>query len=159
MGGRRDNWRETFRAFGEAVVEVLRAEAALVTETWARSGRELGKVAGIVVAAGFLALVCLPSLLLFALLTGLHSGLGWPLWGAALAVAALVVVVVVVLMAIARYLMANRFENPVATVKERVADHRAWWDERILAQGTEEGDADGALDTGDRESGEPPARA
>ena len=159
MGGRRDSWRETFRAFGEAVVEVLRAEAALVAETWKRSGRELGKVAGIVVAAGYLGLVCLPSLLLFALLTGLHSGLGWPLWGAALAVAALVVVLVVVLVAIARYLMTNRLENPVTTVKERVADHRAWWDERILPQGIKEGDADGALDAGDRESGEPPAGA
>lgn len=157
MGDRRDSWRDTFRAFGEAAVEVLRAEAALVAETWERSGRELGKVAGIVVAAGYLVLVCLPSLLLFALLTGLHSGLGWPLWGAALAVAALAAVVAAVLVAIARHLLANRFENPVTTVQDRVADHRAWWDELTLRHGIKEGEADGALDTGDRESGEPPA--
>ena len=149
MSARHDSWRDTFRALGESLIEVLRAELAVIGETWQRSGRELGKVLAVVVAAGWLGLICLPSLLLFALLTGLHSGLEWPLWGAALAVAGVVALTILVLALIAVYLMKHRFESPVATVRHRLADHRAWWSERVLTDGSEEGESDETLDTGD----------
>ncbi len=155
----RDSWQDTFRALGQAVIDVLRAEMAVISETWQRSARELGKAAGILVVVAYLGLILVPSLLLFALLTGLHSGLGWPLWAAALAVAALVVVVCLVLARIALHLLQKRFESPVATVQNRFADHRAWWSERILGDGTTEGDVDEALDTSDRAPGEPPPGA
>ncbi len=155
MEERRNSWRETIRAFGEAVIEVLRAEVAVVGETWKRSGRELAKVLGLAVAVAYLGLIMIPTLLLFALLTGLHSGLGWPLWGAALAVVAVAALVALVLVRVAIHLMTRRFESPVATVKHRFADHVEWWNERVLSDGKTEGGADEALDTGDRESGEP----
>lgn len=154
MSGR-DSWQDTLRALGQTAIEVVRAELAVISETWQRSARELGKAAGILVVVAYLGLICLPSLLLFALLSGLHSGLGWPLWGAALAVSAVVVLVALLLARLALYLLSRRFENPVATVQERLADHRAWWSERLVGDGTTKGDADEALDTGDPAPGEP----
>ncbi len=140
-------------------VEVFRAELAVISETLQRSARELGKAAGLLAVVAYLASVCLPSLLIFALVTGLHTGLGWPLWGAALAVAALVVVVAVILVSLAVYLLQNRFESPVVTVQDRVADHRAWWSDRVLSDVTTQGDADEALDTSDPAPGESPPGA
>lgn len=160
--GDREGWREAFRAFGAAAVGVLQAELALVRETWHRSMRELGKAAGLALAAGYLGLLVLPALLVFALLDGLSAGLGWPPWVAALAVAAVVAVVAFVLYKIAGRVVARRVESPVATVKHRVSDHVDWWNERVLAEGgTErvraEGGTEGETD-GDIDGSSPDAR-
>lgn len=160
----RDSWRDTVRAVGEAMVDVLRAEAAVVGETWQRSGRELGKILGLLVVLAYLALIWVPSLLVFALLMGLSEGLGWPLWASALAVAGLVAIVAFLLLRIARHRIAHRLESPAATVRQRFADHRAWWNERIVGgegavaggtvaeavvgEGSVQGDRDEPLDTG-----------
>ena len=170
MGEQRDSWRETFSAFGEALVEVLRAEMAVITEVWSRSFRELAVALGLLAAAGYVSLVCLPALLIFALVFGLHTGLGWPLWGSALAVAALVTLIVALVAALALRRLRDRFENPVETVKHRVADHAAWWNERILSEGEGAvgadslgqgndgaGAVDGASERGDGTAGEPPS--
>ncbi len=157
MGGRRDSWQETFRGLGQALIEMLRAEWALIAETWQRSGRELGKAAALMVVVGYLGLIWFPALVIFAMVTGLSSGLGWPLWGAALVVAAVVLLVAYGLARLAAHVMSRRFENPVATVQRSVADHRAWWSERIVGDETTEGESDGALDRSDRAPGEPPA--
>ena len=148
MGSQLESWRDTFRALGEALIEVLRAEAAVIGETWQRSGRELGKVLAVVGVAGYLGLICLPTLLLAALVSGLMDGLGWPLWGAALAVAGVVALVIFILARVVVHLMTHRFESPVTTVQHRLADHRAWWSERVLSDGQEEGEADETLDAG-----------
>ncbi len=157
MGDRQASWRDTFRALGEALIEVLRAEAAVVGETWKRSGRELGKVLAIVVTAGYLALICLPTLLLAALVSGLIEAFGWPLWATALVVTAVVCLVIFILVRVAVYLMTRRFESPASTMRHRVEDHRAWWSERILSDGREEGEVDGESDTGDGTAGGQPA--
>ena len=154
---RRDSWQDTFRALGQAMIDVLRAELAVIQETWQRSAMEAGKAAAIFAVVAYLGLVCLPTLLIFALVTGLHGGLGWPLWASALAVAGLVILVAAMLAGIALYLLRSRFESPVATVQHRFADHRAWWSDRILGDGTTEGEVDDeTLDESDREPGEPP---
>ncbi len=153
---RRDSWREAFSALGEALIEVLRAELAVIAEAWKRSGRELGVALGVLALAAYLALVCLPALLIFAAVAALS--LVWPLWAAALAVAGLVVLVIAVLALVAKHRMTRRFENPVATVQHRLTDHKAWWSERILSAGTTAGDSDEAPeDDRDRSPGEPPA--
>ncbi len=170
MGEQRESWRETFSAFGEALVEVLRAELAVITEVWSRSFRELAIALGLLAAAGYVTLVCLPALLIFAMVFGLHSGLGWPLWGAALAVAGLVTLVVALVAGLAFKRLRDRFESPVETVKIRVADHASWWNERILSDGEGAdgahnleqdndgaGAVDGASERGDGTAGEPPS--
>ncbi len=158
MANRRDSWQEAFTALGQALIEVLRAELAVVAEVWKRSGRELGIALGVLALAAYLALVCLPALLIFAAVVGLEAGLGWPLWGAALAVAGLVVLVIAILALVVRQRLAKRFESPVATVQHRLADHTAWWSERILNEGTTSGESDEALeDDRDRPAGEQPA--
>ena len=144
MGDRRNSWRETFTALGESLVEVLRAELAVLAEGWKRSGRELGIAIALVVAAGYVALICLPTLLIIALAAGLHA-LGLPLWGAALVVAA-VVMLVIGLMAWIAVKRLERCENPVAAAKDRFSDHVAWWQESILMDDRTLGAADGSQD-------------
>ncbi len=131
MGNRRNTWRESFAALGESLIEVLRAELAVIGEAWKGSLRHLGIALGLFAVAGYVALVCLPTLVILALVAGMVA-LGMPLWGAALVVIALVVTFVAVVVALAKKRLHERFENPVATVKDRVADHTAWWNERVL---------------------------
>lgn len=169
---RRQDWRETFRAFGEALIEVLRAELAVITETWKRTGRELAFALALLVAAGYVALICLPTLLILALVAGLVA-LGMPIWGAALAVAGLVALLIGLIAWLAVHRLQKHAENPVATVKDRFADHTAWWNDRVLKGAEDEetaGGPDGAeqhrtgvaetgrpADRGDRSAGETPS--
>ncbi len=157
--GERGTWRETFVALGESLIEVLRAELAVIVEAWQGSLRHLAIALGIFAVAGYVALVCLPALLIFAMVVGLNAGLGWPLWASALAVAGLVAVVVGVLAWLAARRLSKHFESPVATVKDRVADHTAWWNDRLLgererasgATGLEDNGKAGATDEADEE--------
>lgn len=143
MGSQRESWQQTFRALGESLIGVLQAELAVVVETWKRSGKELAKVAGLAGAAAVLSLICLPPLLVLALLSGLIELTGWPLWGAALAVAGVVVLVASILGWIAVRVLKHRFESPVATVQHQLSDHRAWWGERVLTDSKgKQGDVD-----------------
>ncbi len=125
-----DGWRETLTALGQSLIEVLRAELAVIGEAWKRSGRELGIALGLFAAAAYVGLICLPALLILALVAGLDIWL--PLWGAALVAAALVAVIVYLLVMLAMNRLHKRCENPVTAVKHRFADHIAWWNERVL---------------------------
>ncbi len=65
-----------------------------------------------------------------------------------------------VLALVVKQRLGRRFENPVATVQHRLADHQAWWSERILNDGTTSGESHEALeDDRDRPPGEPSAGA
>ena len=155
----RDSWRDSFRSVGVALLDVVRAELAVVGDSLKRSSRELGIGVALAIGAAFLFVVCVPALLILSAVAGLHSGLGWPLWGAALAVAGGVAVIGGILGALAWYVMSRRFENPVATVQNRVADHVAWWNQRILTDETTLGESNEDPEPGDGTSGEPPSGA
>ena len=161
MGQRRDTWREAFTALGQSLIEVLRAELEVIAEAWKRSGKELGIALGLLAAAAYVALVCLPALLIFAGVVGLNAGLGWPLWASALAVAALVTLVVLLIVWIAVKRPQRRCESPVTTVRDRFSDHVTWWNERILYDRKTLGGTDEAQgnDGGDRTAGESPTGA
>ncbi len=164
MAGDRDSWRQTFRSVGAALTDVVRAELDVIGERLKDSGRGLGISLGLVVAAGFLILICVPALLVLAAVAGLHSGLDWPLWGAALAVGGFVAAIGLGLAAVARYVMVHRFENPVAMVQDRYTDHVAWWNQRILSDENTPGGVDDEshaepADAGDGTPGEPTAGA
>lgn len=146
MSNGRDSWRQTATALGEALIEVLRAELAVIAEAWKKSARELAVFLGVLAVAGYVALVCLPALLIFAAVTGLHVGLGWPLWGSALTVAAAVALLVSVAVWIALKRLQKKGENPVATVRDRFADHVAWWQDSILRDDRTLGETDGVED-------------
>ncbi len=149
MGKRQDSWRRTFVALGEAMIEVLRAELAVISEAWRRSGRELGIALGMLAVAAYVALVCLPALFILAMVAGLHAA-GLPVWGAALVVAAVVALAVWLVVKLAFRRLARRCENPVATVKTRFSDHVAWWHEKILRDDRTLGEGDEDDDAGER---------
>lgn len=141
MGNRRSTWRESFAALGQSLIEVVQAELAIIGEAWKGSFRHLAIVLGLFTAAGYVALVCLPALLIFALVFAVQDlltwafafrGWSWPLWGSALVVAILVALVIYLVVKLALKRLHERFESPVAVVKHRVADHAAWWNERVL---------------------------
>ena len=153
MGKRQGSWRQTFVALGEAMIEVLRAELEVIAEAWQRSGRELAIALGLLAAAAYVGLVCLPALLLLAAVAGLLA-LGLPLWGAALVVAGLVTLVVALVAWIATRRLARRCENPITTVTDRLSDHVAWWHERVLRDDRVLGDEKSSGGEDDNDAGD-----
>jgi Putative Actinobacterial Holin-X, holin superfamily III len=118
------------RALGEALLEVLRAEAAALAGDFRRSGRSLGiglALLGAAAGVGF----WLFGVLVFTLIAVLAIWL--PVWGAAL-LTALVFATAAGLLAWRGVTRLRRLESPVASVKRRVEDHLDWWQSRLLAE-------------------------
>ncbi len=161
----RQGWLETFRALGEALLDVLRAEMAVLAERWKRSARELAIAMGLFTAAISLLIHGTVPLLVFASMAAVHELLGWPWWGAALSIAGLSLALAVVAAMLARYVVENRFESFLGAAQERFADHVGWWwerilgDERRLAEGGGDEPTKGieAGSSGDGEAPPPPA--
>lgn len=170
MSGRRESWIETFRALGEAFFEVLRAELALLLQSWKVWGRSWLIVA--LLAAAVLGLLFwLLGLLAVAVVHGFMVGLGLQLWQSALLTAGLLLLLIAAA-AIAGYVLARRFENPAAAARHRLDDHRTWLRERVLLESPtpprraaelEEGESHDRAQQGDEAgagaAGEPPRRA
>jgi Putative Actinobacterial Holin-X, holin superfamily III len=123
-------WIELFRSLGQALFEVVRAEAEALGEDFRRSGvRLLRGVAllGGAAAVGFWTL----GLLLFALIAVLMIWL--QPWAAALIVAGLFVAAAGLLAALGLREL-RRLESPAASVRRRVSDHLDWWQTRLLGE-------------------------
>jgi Putative Actinobacterial Holin-X, holin superfamily III len=123
-------WIEMFRGLGEALLDVLRAEAATLQEDLTRSGKIAGGALALLGAALIL-LFWIVGLVIFALVTVLAIWL--PLWGAALVVLALFLLAAGIL----SWLGLRRIkqvENPVQTFRRRVDDHLDWWQNTLLRE-------------------------
>ena len=128
----RDSWRDVFRAAGDAFLEVLRAEWAVVVEHWKESGLRLGVLAGLAGVSFFL-LFWLSGLVTMGLVDLLRSLFGWQLWQSAFAVA-LGIVLFIALLGLVGWIVARRLENPVSAFTQRVQNHYDWWQEAILGE-------------------------
>lgn len=124
----RPTWIEAYRALGNAVLSLARAEAALVVEQWKGWAIEVGKLVAII-AVVLLITVYLPFLLMLIAVEGLAAAAEWPIWAAGLGVLGLVLLFFAVLGAIGYWLVKTRIapDNPVATVQRRLDDHQGWW--------------------------------
>lgn len=131
MSDQRESWVDVFRALGEAFVDVVRAEIEVLAEQWKRWGTKAGIAVGLSILALVLLVVYLPGLLIFAAIDALHETAGWPLWGSALAVAGLAFLVAALLLGIG-YLLLRKEENPMVAAKGRLADHKTWWQDKML---------------------------
>lgn len=123
-------WIDMFRALGESLIEVLRAEMATLQEDLTRSGRNLGG------ALAFLGVVLILSfwilgLLIFSLVALLYVWL--PLWASALIVLLLFAAVAGAFGWLGMKRM-RQVENPVATVRRRVDSHLDWWQNSLLRE-------------------------
>jgi hypothetical protein len=123
-------WLRLFRALGQSLLDVLRAEAAALGEDFARSARRLAVAVGLAfgllcVAFWLLGLLLLLAVELLALVL--------PRWGAVGIVTAVLVLVGVTLALLARRRW-RELESPARTVGRRWADHLAWWQDRVLAE-------------------------
>jgi hypothetical protein len=115
-------WIELFRSLGQALFDVLRAEAEALGEDFRRSGHHLVRglaLFGGAAAVGFWTL----GVLVLALIAVLAIWL--PAWAAALLVAALFATTAGVL-AVLGLRQLRRLESP--------ADHLDWWHTRLLAE-------------------------
>lgn len=122
------SWLEMFRALGQALVEVFKAELAELSEELGISAKHLGWALGFFGAAAFLAFWMLPALMLTV---GLVLDVWLPAWAAALIVVAFFLLVMAVL-GFLGYRQVRRVENPAETVRRRYEEHREWWDQRLL---------------------------
>ncbi len=123
-------WIELFRSLGQALFEVLRAEAEALGEDLRRSGGKLLRglaLLGGAAAVGFWTL----GVLVLVLITVVAIWL--PLWAAALIVLALFAGVAGVLAALG-WCQLRQLESPAATIKQRLDDHLDWWQHRLLAE-------------------------
>lgn len=125
-------WIELFRALGQSLADLARAELAALQAELERNGRTLAIALALLGGAGVVGF-WLVALVLYSLIQVLAIWL--PLWGASLIITglALLVVAVLALIAVSRL---KRLEGPAATVGRRWRDHREWWDRRLLAEGT-----------------------
>jgi Zn-dependent protease with chaperone function len=123
-------WIELFRSLGQALFEVLRAEAEALGEDLRRSGAELLRGLALLGGAAAVAFWTLGALVL-ALIAVLAIWL--PLWAATLIVAALFAGTTG-LLAVLGWRRLRRLETPAASVRRRVEDHLDWWQNRLLAE-------------------------
>ena len=123
-------WIELFRSLGQALFEVLRAEARALGEDFRRSGAELARGLALLGGAAALGFWTLGALIL-ALIAVLAIWL--PPWAAALIVTALFAGAagLLGLLGIRRL---QRFESPAESIRQRVSDHLDWWNHRLLAE-------------------------
>ena len=134
MPSRRETWVELFRGLGQALIAEWRAELDVLVEHWKQWGGRAAVTAGLAAVAAVLLIVYLPGLLIFALVAGLESAGGLPLWGAALVVAGAVVLVAALLAGVG-WLLLRKHQHPVAAAKSRYQDHLEWWRSRMLEGG------------------------
>lgn len=123
-------WIELFRSLGQALFEVLRAEAQALGDDFRRSGRQLLlalALLGAAAAIGFWTVGVVVLTLIAVLMIWL------PAWAAALIVLALFVAVAG-LLATLGVLRLRRLESPAESIRRRVADHLDWWEHRLLAE-------------------------
>jgi hypothetical protein len=124
-------WIELFRALGQALIEVVKAELDEVRGRLAASGKQLGLALGLLAAAlliGFWAI----ALLLYTLVAVLAIWL--PQWAAAAIVLGFALLVMAVLAAIG-VTKLKRLENPAETVGRQWRGHLDWCNRQLLAQG------------------------
>lgn len=125
-------WSETFRALGNAVLTLLKAELEAFEHDVSRSAKRAAIGIGLLgAAAAFLFWTLgVATYFLIQLLA-----LWLPLWGASLVVTGLFAAVAAVLALVgARKL--ERFENPLSTARRRMDDHIDWWQSRVLVSET-----------------------
>ena len=132
MARQRESWGEVFRAAGDAFLDVLRAELAVVAEHWKESGLRVGVIAGLAGFSFFL-LFWLAGLLTMGFVDLLRSLFSWQLWQAAFAAALGILLLVTILMLVA-WFVARRLENPVGVIQLRLADHRDWWQTTVMGK-------------------------
>lgn len=123
-------WIELFRSLGQALFEVLRAEARALGEDFRRSGAELARGLALLGGAAALGFWTLGALVL-ALIAVLAIWL--PPWAAALIVTALFAGAAG-LLALLGIRRLQRFESPAESIRQRVSDHLDWWNHRLLAE-------------------------
>ena len=123
-------WIELFRSLGQALFEVVRAEARALGEDFRRSGAELARGLALLGGAAALGFWTLGALVL-ALIAVLAIWL--PPWAAALIVTALFAVAAG-LLGLLGFRRLQRFESPAESIRQRVSDHLDWWNHRLLAE-------------------------
>jgi uncharacterized membrane protein YqjE len=126
-------WLELLRSLGESLVAMMRAEAAGLGKDLGESGRRLAIALGLLLVAGALLFWAVAVLTL----TGIELLALWlPRWAASLIVLVLLLLAIIGLGLGARS-QIRRVESPAATVRRRLEDHLAWWQERVAGGGRE----------------------
>lgn len=122
-------WSELFRALGESLLQVFKAELAAIEEDFRRTGVHL-KASLVLLGAALVLAFWIAGLVIFSLVAILAIWL--PVWGAALIVLGFFTAVAGLLgwLGIQRL---QRVENPAASLKQRLDDHLDWW-QHLLAE-------------------------
>jgi hypothetical protein len=123
-------WIDMFRALGDSLIAVLRAEMTTLQEDLTRSGQNLGR------ALGFLGVVLILAFWIFGLLIFCLVALlaVWlPMWASALIVLLLFTAAAGAFGWLGMKRM-REVENPVVTVRRRVDSHLDWWQNSLLRE-------------------------
>lgn len=152
----RTTWVGAFRALGDAVLDLVRAEVKALFEEWKRAGIELAKILAIVFGI-LLIFVYLPFLVLFAAVDGIAAWWDWPMWGAALAVLGFALLFIALLGAVIAWIWNRRLVGPMVSFQRRLDGHKGWWQRQVYFE--EEGrspvlDASASEDGGDGSEGD-----
>jgi putative superfamily III holin-X len=124
------SWIDLFRSLGGSLLEVLRAEVDAWKEELAVSGRHLGVGLGLLGGAAAI-LFWTMGALIFAV--GAVLAIWLKVWAAALLVVGLFLFAGALLIWLG-VRQLKRFENPLASLRERIDDHLDWWQHTLLRE-------------------------
>ncbi|MEM6455978.1 MAG: phage holin family protein [Acidobacteriota bacterium] len=125
----RQGWAELFRGLGDALLDVLKAQMAVLGEDWARALKRYGVSIGLFAVAFVLLLATVP-VVVFALLALIQELTQWP-WSASAALAIAVTLLIIAALGAIGYVLIKRTTNPVAAFQQRLAEHLAWWQAKV----------------------------
>ena len=128
----RETWADLFRALGESVLEVLKAEFAVLGEDWKDAGKKIGiLLALVIISLGIV--VAIIQVGFYASLHAFAAVFEWPLWLAGFVVCGIGLLIIAIIGTIAYFAIVRKLESPVASAQQRMGDHFAWWQQQFFA--------------------------
>lgn len=124
------SWIELFRSLGQSLLDVLQAEVEALQGDFARTGRHLG-IGAVLLGGAAVVAFWLVGALTFAI--GAVLAIWLPVWAAAWIVVGLFLLLALAL-GIPGWRQLKKAENPAETLKRRLGDHLAWWQDSLLRE-------------------------
>jgi uncharacterized membrane protein YqjE len=122
-------WLDLLQSLGQALLGVLRAEAAALGMDFRRSAIHLGR--GLALLGGAAAMLYWTLGIMVLVLIALFA-IWLPIWASALIVAAIFLLTAALLIYLA-WRQLRQLESPLDDIQRRVSDHLDWWQNRLLA--------------------------
>ena len=123
---------EAYRDLGEAVLDLFRAELAVVRYDFVHFLKQV-MVLLAAAATALLFLVYTPFLVLLTLVDATKRITGWEsYWAPSLAVLGMVILGIALAAGVLYLLVVRKMDPPTVAIPRRLDDHKGWWQAKVL---------------------------